>query len=55
MTIKIPWPEFVALATAQLRLIHSGADEPQFKKDYGCDGIGDMYDFPSFVEYELKQ
>jgi hypothetical protein len=57
MKLTVDWSEFVGAAMRCLRSEHPELElgPPQFKKDYGSyESIGDMYDFPTFIEMEIK-
>jgi hypothetical protein len=53
--IVMSWEEFVAHAYQQVQTENSNLKiaQPHFVKDFHQDGIGDMYDFPSWVEFEI--
>jgi hypothetical protein len=54
--LKLTWQTFVNAAMNEIRKQYPNASEPKFLKDYGrYEAIGDMYDFPSFVEIEIGE
>jgi len=52
--LKMSWDEFVRLAIERLNTKYPVDGEPRFRKSYGYEADGDMYDFPTYVEIDLK-
>lgn len=51
--IQIPWKTAYILLESALRKKYKAKGRITFMKDYHYDGIGKMYDLPSFVNIEL--
>jgi hypothetical protein len=58
--IRVTWDEFVKAGSQCIAAKfpdHTLVLPPQFKKDYGSydGGIGDAYDLPGFVDFEIAE
>ena len=58
MIIRLTWEEFVKIGTIAARVAwkdRGDLSEPKFLKDHGMyDGIGDHYDYPTYVDFEFE-
>lgn len=55
MKLTLSWKEFKKYAMIGLSIQQNKTftDDFQFLKDYGTDGVGEMYDYPDIVTIEL--
>jgi hypothetical protein len=59
MMIRLNWIEFVKAGRERLQQLHPDMTigEPAFRTDHGAynGGIGESYDLPHFVDFEVEQ
>jgi hypothetical protein len=59
MMIRLNWIEFVTAGCERLKELNPQFEvgDPSFRTDHGSynGGIGDSYDLPHFVDFEIKR